>query len=130
MTRLRGKSFRVSRLAVLLLFGGLLNMAVHASVSGLEGEAEKVLSLTAVDVKRLRQQAEEARDLAEETKTKILETYDKALAQLEAAENWSNKAAAFDRLREEAPEAAKALEKELKRDLPESKLEASSAEIV
>ena len=98
-------------------------MAVHASVSGEEGEAEKVLSLTAVDVQRLRQQAEEAKDLTEETKAKILETYDKALAQLEAAEDWSNKAAAFDRVREEAPEATEALEKELKADLPESKLE-------
>ena len=123
MIRLRNKPFRVSRLAVLLLFGGLLNMAVHASVSGEEGEAEKVLSLTAVDVQRLRQQAEEAKDLTEETKTKILETYDKALAQLEAAEEWTNKAAALDRVREEAPEATEALEKELKADLPEAKLE-------
>ena len=118
----RNKPSRVGRLALLLLFGGLLNIAIHTSVSGKEGEAETVLSLTAGEVQRLRQQAEEAKDLPEETKAKILETYDKALAQLAASVDWTNKAAAFDRVREEAPEAAKALEKELKRDLPESKL--------
>ncbi len=123
MTRLRCKPFRVSRLAVLLLFGGLLNMAIHTSVSGEEGEAAKALSLTTGEVQRLRQRAEEAKDLEEETKAKILETCDKALAQLEASEDWSNKAAAFDSVREEAPEATETLEKELKRDLPESKPE-------
>ena len=123
MIRLRNKPFRVSRLAVLLLFGGLLNMAVHASVSGEEGEAEEVLSLTTGEVQRLRHQAEAAKDLNEESKTKVLETYDKALAQLEAAEDWSNKAAAFDRVREEAPEATETLKKKLKADLPEPKLE-------
>jgi potassium efflux system protein len=119
MTRLGGKPFRVSRLAVLLLFGGLLNLAIHTSVSGKEGEAEKVLSLTTGEVQRLRERAEEAKDLAEETKAKILETYDKALARLEASVDWSNKAADFDRVREEAPEAAEAIEKELKADVPE-----------
>ncbi len=123
MTRPRGKPFRVSRLAVLLLFVGLLNMATHTIVSGKEGEAEKVLSLTTGEVQRLRQQAEEAKGLEEETKAKTLETYDKALAQLEAAEDWSNKATAFDRVREEAPEATQALEAELKEDLTESKPE-------
>lgn len=123
MIRRLGKPFHVSRPAALLLFGCLLNMVILTSVSGKEGEAEKVLSLTTGEVQRLRQQAEAAKDLNEESKAKVLETYDKALAQLEAAEDWSNKAAAFDKLREDAPEATKALEKELKRDLPESKLE-------
>jgi len=120
MPRLGGKPFRVGRLAVLLLFGGLLNMAIHTNVSGEEGEAEKALSLTSTDVQRLRRQVEEAKNLEEETKAKILETYDKALAQLEASVDWTNKAADFDRVREEAPKAAEALEEELKRDLPES----------
>lgn len=123
MTRLPGTIVGIGLLGMLFVAGAFLSVSLPIVASGQEGEAEKALSLTAVDVKRLRQQAEEAGDLAEETKTKILETYDNALAQLEAAENWSNKAAAFDRLREEAPEAAKALEEELKRDLPESKLE-------
>jgi len=123
MTRLRGKPFRINRLALMLLFGVLLNMEIHTSVSGEEGEAEKALSLTAGEVRRLRQQAEEAKDLEEETRAKILETYDKALAQLGAVEDWSNKAAAFDRVREEAPDATESLEAELKEDLTESKPE-------
>jgi len=123
MTLLRGEPFGIRWLVLLLLFGALLNMAICTSVSGKEGETEKALSLTTVEVQRLRQKAEEATDVEEETKTKILETYDKALSQLKAADDWSNKAAAFDRLREEAPEATKALEEELKADLPESKPE-------
>jgi len=123
MTCIPGNPFGVKRLGVLLLFASLLNMAIHTSASGQEEEAAEVLSLTTIDVQRLRQQAEEAKDLEEETKAKILETYAKALAQLKAAEDWSQKAAAFDRVREEAPKATEALEEELKRDLSESKPE-------
>ena len=108
---------------LMFVAGVFLSVSLPIVASGQEGEAEKVLSLTTGEVQGLRQQVGEAKDLKEETKAKILETYDKALAQLVASEDWSNKAAAFDRLREEAPEAAEALEKELKLDLPESKLE-------
>ncbi len=114
MTRRRCTLFRFGRKTLLLLFVGLLNMVIHTSVSGLEEQPEKALSLTAGDVKSLRQKVEETEDLNEETKARILETCDKALARLTAAEDWSSKAASFDRLREEAPEATKALEEELR----------------
>jgi potassium efflux system protein len=123
MTRLPGKPFGLDALGVVLVIGTFLILSLPLPLSGQEGNAEKALSLTTVEVQRLRQQAEEAKDLEEETKAKILETYDKAMAQLQASENWSNKAADFDRVREEAPEATEALEEELKADLPESKPE-------
>jgi potassium efflux system protein len=114
---------RAGRLAFLLLLGSVLNNLAYTCVAGQEEEAAKALALTAVEVQSLREKVEQDEDLEEETKAKILETYDQALAQLEAAEDWSNKAAAFDRIREEAPQATAALEEELKEDLPEPKPE-------
>ena len=121
MTRLPRTIVGIGLLGLMFVAGAFLSVSLPIVASGQEGEAEKALSLTTGEVQRLRQQAEEAKDLKEESKAKILEIYDKALAQLEAAEGWSEKAAAFDRVREEAPGATEALEEELRRDLPESK---------
>jgi potassium efflux system protein len=123
MTRLPRTIVGVGLLGLMLVASAFLSVSLPILASGQEGEAEKALSLTAGDVRRLRQQAEEAKDLNEESKTKVLETYDKALTRLEASVDWSNKAADFDRVREEAPQATEALEKELKADLPESRPE-------
>ena len=118
MIRLRGKPFRVSRLAVLLLFGGILNMAIHTSVSGQAQDASKPAPLTVQEVQALRQKAQEAADLSDEGKAKALKTYDQALEQLQIAADWSAKAAAFDKAREEAPKQVEVLEKELLQPLP------------
>ncbi len=102
----------------ILLIGTLLGLAVAFTAFGQEKKSGDPASLTIEEVKSLRRQIEGTTGLEEGLKAKILETYDKALGQLKAAADWSAKAAAFDRAREEAPKAAEALARQLKKPLP------------
>ena len=113
----------VALLVLLPALGGALGPARPLEAFAQEREAEERAPLTVGEVRSLRQQVEQAGGLEEDVKAKILETYDQAVGQLEAAAVWSEKAAAFDRARQEAPELAEALEEQLKEPLPEPTVE-------
>ena len=119
MKTLRGSTAVAGVLVVMLALGMLLDVTQPFSASAQEKEAQEQTPLTVGEIQRLRRQAEQAGGLEEDVKAKILETYDQALGQLETAAVWSEKAAAYDRARQEAPKSAETLEKQLKELLPE-----------
>ena len=119
MKTLPGSTAVAGVLVVMLALGMLLDVTQPFTASAQEKEAQEQAPLTVGEIQRLRRQAEQAGGLEEDVKAKILETYDQALGQLETAAVWSEKAAAYDRARQEAPKSAETLEKQLKEPLPE-----------
>lgn len=80
------------------------------------------LSLEALQARA--KQIQEAKDLDEAVKKKLLELYEAAIAQVQAADEWSAKAAAFEKARQDAPGLLESIRAELSKPLSEPKPDA------
>jgi hypothetical protein len=122
MIRFLRTNFSADTFRVLLVFSALMIVHPGSIAFSQERGTEETSSLTEKEVRRLRDQAEQAPGLDEEAKATILMTYDRALDQLKATADWSARAAAFDKEREEAPEQTESIENELMETSPEVEL--------
>ena len=79
------------------------------------------VDLTVDAVQARLKQAEDAKDIDEELKKKLVDSYKEALGELRAAEEWAAKAQAFEKLRQDAPALLEGLKAELAKPPVEAK---------
>ena len=112
--------------------GRLLGLGLHLVLAGglyaQEPPAPKpvdttgpVLSSDAILAKI--KEAEDDKELAEELKKKLLETWKETLAQTKSAEEWAAKAAEFDKARQDAPALLESIRAELGKPAEEPRIE-------